>query len=105
MQYAILQQPGSGYQYLQFYEVFQASEVHVASGFKNRPKCRHYLQPECKMLASSILALMQANQLSNKDYDRFVIGPFISSRIHLPYKGGMHHDGSLPNKIESSPLC
>lgn len=60
-----------------FYEVFQASEVHVASGFKSRPKCRHYLQPECKMLASSILALMR--KLTNcqiRDYDRFVIGSF-----------------------------
>ncbi|MCQ5556766.1 hypothetical protein MZB86_14180, partial [Escherichia coli] len=45
--------------------------------FKNRPKCRHYLQPDCKMLASFILALMY--KLTNcqiRDYDRFVIGSF-----------------------------
>ncbi|MCH7018695.1 hypothetical protein EFK09_17440 [Escherichia coli] len=45
--------------------------------FENRPKGGHYLQPDCKMLASFILALMyKLTNCQMRDYDRFVIGSF-----------------------------
>src|SRR5699024_1216173 len=67
-----------------FTKYFRRLKFMLPPVFKNRPKCRHYLQPESKMLASSILALMR--KLTNcqiKDYDRFVIGPFYQ-QSHSP---------------------
>ncbi|XPE36303.1 hypothetical protein ACNKHN_11735 [Shigella flexneri] len=54
------------------------------------------------MFASSILALMRKlTKLSNKGMIDSSLALFISSRIHLPLGGGMHHDRSLPNRLKA----